>query len=146
MGYPALVLYQTEQEYRIHFERMYCRGELQCFEGIMVRFRKKDFAHCFFESSNRDGVKDQFSRQRAERIDWIKAALQDGQADIFVGWDRSKRRYDHSRRVTLVMGDYVVVIRLTGQKKAVFVTAFVADSAMTLDRIKGSPRWTRLRA
>lgn len=142
MAYPPLVQYETEQEYRSHFERVYCCGPLQCFDGIAVRFRKNDFDHCFFESSNRDGVKDQFSTLRAERIDWIKAALQDGQADLFVGWDRTKRRYDHGRRVTLVMGNYVVVIRLTGKLKARFVTAFVADSQRTLDRIKRSPKWT----
>ncbi len=142
MAYPPLVQYETEQEYRSHFERVYCCGTLRCFDGIAVRFSKSDFDHCFFESSNRDGVKDQFSPLRAERVDWIKAALQDGHADLFVGWDNKKRRYDHGRRVTLVMGNYVVVIRLTGQQNARFVTAFVADSQRTVNRIKGSPRWT----
>ncbi len=141
MVYPPLVQYGTEHEYRSHFESMYCCGALPCFDGIAVRFKKKDFDHCFFESSNRDGVKDQFSTLRAERIDWIKAALQDGHADIFVGWDKKRRRYDHGRRVTLVMGNYVVVIRITDGKKASFVTAFVADSQQSLNRIKGSPRW-----
>jgi hypothetical protein len=143
VAYPPLVQYATEQEYRAHFEQVYCCGVLQCFDGIAVRFNKSDFDHCFFESSRRDGVKDQFSPLRAERIDWIKAALQDGQADLFVGWDSKKRRYDHGRRVTLVMGNYVVVIRLMGSLKARFVTAFVADSDRTLKRIKESPRWTQ---
>jgi len=143
VAYPPLVQYATEQEYRSHFERVYCGcGVLLCFGGIAVRFEKSDFDHCFFESSSRDGVKDQFSPRRAERVDWIKAALQDGQADLFVGWDSKKRRYDYGRRVTLVMRNYVVVIRLTGPQKARFVTAFVADSQRTLNRIKGSPRWT----
>jgi len=146
VAYPPLVQYATEQDYRSHFERLYCCGALQCFDGIAVRFRKTDFDHCFFESSNRDGVKDEFSTLRAERIDWIQAALQDGQADLFVGWDGKKRRYDPGRRVTLVMGNYVVVIRLTGQQKARFVTAFVADSQRTLNRIKKGPRWTPLGA
>ncbi|MFP4216597.1 MAG: hypothetical protein ACLFVH_11760, partial [Phycisphaerae bacterium] len=56
-------------------------------------------------------------------------------------WDSKKRRYDLGRRVTLVMGNYVVVIRLMGQMKARFVTAFVADSQRTLNRIKASPKW-----
>jgi len=142
VGYPPLVHYETEQEYRSHFERVYCRGTLTCFDGIAVRFQKRDFDHCFFESSTRDGVKDKFSTLRAERTDWIKGALQDDQADLFVGWDSTRRRYDHGRRVTLVMGNYVVVIRITGSKKARFVTAFVADSPRTLNRIHASPRWT----
>lgn len=114
---------------------------INCFDGIAVRFRKRDFDHCFFESSKRDGVKDQFSNVRAERIDWIKATLQDDQADLFVGWDGRRKRYDHGRRVALVMEDYVVVIRLTGRRAARFVTAFVADSRRSLERIKASPRW-----
>jgi hypothetical protein len=139
--YPPLLRFETEQEYRTHFERVYCRGTLACFVGISVRFEKNDFDHCFFESSNRDGAKDRFSQPRAERMEWIKAALQDGRADLFVGWDSKRRRYDYGRRVALVMGNYVVIIRMTGCKKARFVTAFVADSQRTLDRIKKSPRW-----
>lgn len=141
MAYPPLVQYATQQEYRSHFERVYCRGPVCCFDGITVRFRKGDFDHCFFESSRRDGVKDQFYSLRAQRIDWIKAALQDGQADLFIGWDRKRRRYDRDRRVTLVMDNYVVVIRLLRATKARFVTAFVADSQRTLEHIQNGPRW-----
>lgn len=142
MPYPPLVHYETVQEYRLHFERVYCAAPLSCFDGIAVRFQKKDFDHCFFESSKRDGVKDSFSSLRAERIDWINSALQDGNALLFVGWDRKKRRYDHARRVALVMGNYVVVIRLMDDpRKARFVTAFVADSKRTLNRIKTSKKW-----
>jgi hypothetical protein len=147
VAYPPLVHYETVQEYRVHFERVYCAGPVSCFDGIVLRFQKKDFDHCFFESGNRDGVKDTFSTLRAERIDWIKTALQDGDALLFVGWDRNKRRYDHDRRVALVMGNYVVVIRLMkDQKKARFVTAFVADSDRTLNRIKRGKKWTAPRA
>jgi hypothetical protein len=141
VSYPPLVQYTTEKEYRAHFERVYCRAALQCFDGIIVRFEKKEFDHCFYESSNRDGVKNEFSRLRAERIDWIKTALQDGQADLYAGWDSIRRQYDHGRRVALVMGNYVTIIRFTNTLKAKFVTAFVADSQLTLDRIRKSPRW-----
>ena len=58
MNYPSLVRYATQAEYRVHFERVYCRGPIQTFDHIAVRFRKKDFDHCFFESSKRDRVKD----------------------------------------------------------------------------------------
>lgn len=141
MAYPPLVSYKTIDEYRAHFERMYCRGPVTTFDGIAVRFRKGCFAHCFYESTRRNRVKDVFSVQRAERIDWIRATLQDPNADMHVGWDGKKKRYDRSHRVALVVGDYVVVIRLTGSKSAEFVTAYVADSPSTLAKIKRSPKW-----
>ncbi|MFH1968769.1 MAG: hypothetical protein ABIJ53_00455 [Verrucomicrobiota bacterium] len=141
MAYLPLVCNGTEAEYRAHYERVYCRGAVSTFDGIAVRFRKNRFAHCFYESTLRNQVKDAFSAQRAERIDWIKAALQDPNADLHVGWDGKKKRYDRSHRVALVVGDYVVVIRMSGNQTAQFVTAYVADSPSTLAKIKGSPKW-----
>lgn len=102
----------------------------------------------FFESTRRDGVKDLFSQKRAERMDWVQAALQDATADRYCGWDKDRRRYDRSRRVTVVMGDYVVVIAITSPTTAEFVTAFVADTPgrpgrlSTIDQIKRGPKWT----
>jgi hypothetical protein len=32
--------------------------------------------------------------ERAERMDWIKATLQDPNAELYVGCDREKKRYD----------------------------------------------------
>lgn len=142
MAYPELVRYATEPEYRQHYERVYCRGTIGCFDGIEVRFQKRQFDHCFYESSKRDGVKDLFSTKRAERIDWIKAALQDGLAELYQGWDSRRRKHDLGRRVALVMVDYVVIIRITGPSRASFVTAYVADTPRTLAKIKGGPRWT----
>ncbi len=139
--YPPLVCYATVTEYRAHYERVYCKAAVTTFDGIAVRFRKHRFDHCFYESTRRNQVKDAFSNQRAERIDWIKTALQDSNAKLHVGWDGKKKRYDRSHRVALVVGDYVVVIRLSGNQTAQFVTAYVADSPSTLAKIKGSPKW-----
>ena len=86
-----------------------------------------------------------FSIKRAKRIDWIKAALQDTDAELYVGWDGRRKRYDRRHRVTLVVGNYVVVIRLSGIKKAQFVTAYVADSPSTLQKIKRNPKWGSLK-
>ena len=147
MSYPPLLKLATAAQYRTHFENIYCRGPITTFDGIQVRFRKRDFNHCFFESSRRDGAKDQFSLRRAERMDWIKVALQDKDADRYLGWDKKKRAYTRTRRVAVVMGNYVVVIALATQKRADFVTAFVADTAgsagraSTLDQIKAGPKW-----
>lgn len=143
MVYPSLVCYSKVEEYQTHYERVYCCGPVVTFDGIEVRFRKNRFEHCFFESSRRDGSKDQFSTLRAQRIDWIRTALQDSSAELHVGWDRKRKKYDTSHRVAIVVEDYIVIIRLTGPGKAEFVTAYVADSLSTLSKIKNSPKWSK---
>ena len=148
MSYPPLVKYGTEVEYRSHFEQVYCKGPIKTFDGISVRFRKLNFDHCFFESSHRDKNKDMFSIKRAERINWIKAALHDPNSKRYIGWDKKRKRYEKSRRVTIVMENYVVVIKLTGDSKAYFITAFLADThgrmgrPSTIDKIQKGPKWT----
>lgn len=148
MAHPPLLHLVSEADYRAHFESLYCCVPVHTFDGIAVRFRKTDFDHCCFESSRRDGVKDRFSSKRAERLDWIKVALEDPNSERYQGWDKARKRYNAKRRVTLVMGNYVVVIAMQGKKKAQFVTAYVADTPArsgrksTVDKIKMSPRWT----
>ena len=147
MPYPPLVDYATEAEYRAHYERVYCSGPIMTFDGIAVRFRKNRFGHCFFESSQRDRTKDLFSTTRSARIDWIKAALQDPLSERFVGWDKVKKRYNRRRRVTIVMSNYVVVIQLTDNKKADFITAYLADTQgrggrfTSVEQIRRGPKW-----
>ncbi|MBF0612381.1 MAG: hypothetical protein G8345_09775 [Magnetococcales bacterium] len=89
----------------------------------------------------RNNVKDTFSLTRAERLGWIGEALRDPNSDRFVGWDSKNKRHDRNRRVTVVMGDYVVVIGLSGMKTARFITAYVADTPASLAKIKAGPRW-----
>lgn len=138
MAYPPLVQYTTEQEYRNHFEQVYCRGSITTFDGIQVRFRKSMFDHCFFESvTTKD---DTFSPQRTERVDWIKAALQDPNTELREGWDNKKKRPAKNRRVAIVMENYVVIIRLRGNNRADFVTAFVAG-VRTIRQIRTNPIW-----
>ena len=139
--YPPLLTLADEAAYRARFEAIYCAGALTTFDGIAVRFQKRDFDHCFFESSRRNRVKDTFSTLRAERLEWIAVALQDAAADRFLGWDRDSKTYDKTRRVTLVCGNYVVVIALTGTTSARFITAYVADTSRTLAKLKTSPKW-----
>lgn len=140
--YPPLLKLPDAAAYRARFEAIYCAGVVTTFDGITVRFRKSDFDHCFFESSRRNRIKDTFSPLRAERLEWIAVALQDAAADRFQGWDRNSKTYGKTRRVTLVCGNYVVVIALTGAKSARFVTAYVADTPRTLSKLKTSPKWT----
>ena len=139
MPYPPLVKYDSAVKYRQHFEDVYCRTPITTFDGISVRFRRKNFNHCFFESVKEKD--DTFSQKRAEKINWIKAALEDTESERYLGWNAKKRKYDNKRRVTLVMGNYIVVIAITGIAKADFVTAFVADSEFTLRKIRNSPQW-----
>jgi hypothetical protein len=93
--YPPLVHYDREDEYLSHYERVYCKGPIATFDGIEVRFRKGYFAHCFYESIH--SKDDTFSKRRAERIDWIRAALQDPKAELRVGWDNEKRTLSQIR-------------------------------------------------
>jgi hypothetical protein len=137
--YCSLVRYANEEDYRRHFEKEYCRAPIVTCDGIEVFFRKRMFDHCFFESvSSKD---DTFSRRRAERIDWIAVVLRDPAAELFVGWDKKKKRPARDRRVAVVSDDYVVVIRLVRRDRAEFVTAFVAERA-TIRKIRNSERWT----
>ena len=140
MSYPTLVNYPSAVQYRTHFENVYCRKPITTFDGIQVRFRKKDFNHCFFESVHSSD--DTFSEQRAVRIDWIKTALQDPMGERYLGWNKKKKRYEKNRRVVLVQKNYVVVISLKTKIMADFVTAYVADSEYTLMKIRSSPKWT----
>jgi len=141
MGYPPLRRLNTEADYRRHFEQKYCVRPLLTHDGIRVRFVREDFDHAFFESSSSTQPdKSLFSLNRAERIDWIEATLQDGNASLHCGWDSSKKREDPNRRVAIGNGDYVVVIQTVRSGNARFITAFPASNS-TVQRISGSRQW-----
>jgi len=77
-----------------------------------VYFRPGTFDHTFHESLNRDGVKDVFSRVRAERIDWVRATLVDFAAVRYLGWAARTGRHDPARRVDILYENFVVVLGL----------------------------------
>ena len=143
MNAPPKIYYTTEQEYRGHFERVYCQQPITTFDNIRVRFRESDFDHCMFESSKRNTVKETFSRKRAERIDWIKATLADPLADMRQGWDKRRKRIAPERRVAIAHEEFVVIIAISKPKRggyiADFVTAFLAENNIL--KIKAMPRW-----
>jgi len=145
--YPPLVHYRDPEEYRKHFESVYCQGPILTFDGIEVRFRASDFAHAFYESSRKGSHKDKFSPFRAEKIDWIKVALEDPTSERYQGWDNKRKRYTRKRRVAIVRHTYVVVIELTSQTTAVFITAYTDREARstgrprTVDLIRRGPKW-----
>ncbi len=145
MALPPLVQYATPAEYRAHYEQVYCRGNIQTFDGIRVYFAASKFGHVFYESTLHDGRKDAFSTVRAGRIDWIKATLEHPQAALFAGWEKHSRSYDARRRVAVVYEDFVVVVAMGlkqyGALKANFVTCYQADNS--INKIKTSPLWSR---
>lgn len=145
MALPPLIYYGTAGEYRSHYERVYCRGNIQTFDGIRVYFSASKFGHMFYESTARDGRKDLFSSVRAQRIDWIKATLEHPAAGLFEGWDKSSRQHDATRRVAVIYEDFVVVVAMglkqDGSLKANFVTCYQADNS--IGKITASPPWSR---
>jgi hypothetical protein len=146
MSLPPLLSYGTVDEYKRHYASSYQRREVYTFDGIRVYFGPQKFGHAFYENAERKrGAKDVFSEERAQRMDWISATLGHPNADIYMGWNKHEKQYDEARRVSVVYGDFVVVIELSlngkGELKANFVTCYVADSS--IDLIRKSPNWDK---
>lgn len=126
MPYKKLkVLNYTEQDLRELWRIEYCQNPIITFDSVEVRFYEDMFDHAFYESSDRnDPEKDIYSLNRLEKILWIKEALKDATAILKQGWDRKDKKYFTDRRVSIVKGNYVVIIRFTGFRKAKFITAY----------------------
>ncbi|MHA7130925.1 hypothetical protein [Algoriphagus namhaensis] len=108
---------------------------------MMVYCYEDMFNHVFFESADRKpGDKSILSLNRLEKILWIKAALQDPEAILKTGWDKSTKSYFDDRRISIVKGNYVVVIRFTGFLKAKLVTAYEKND---IENIMDSPDFDR---
>jgi hypothetical protein len=103
----------------------YCKSDIETFDGVLVRFYEDIFDHCFYESANRkEKDKSILSLNRLEKILWIKDTLEDADPILKKGWDTKNKEYFTNRRVAIVKGNYVVIIRFTGVLKAKFVTAY----------------------
>lgn len=142
---PPLLALADDDAYRQHFVQTLCRTQVVTHDGIRVHFNAATFEHAFFESSDRRGADDIFSLARAERMDWIAAALADPNALCVQGWDKKKQCHTPKRRVTVVVQDFVIVLGLSttrdGTLKANFITCYKAENSAV--RIRQSPRWTR---
>jgi hypothetical protein len=145
MPRPPLLHLPDEAAYRQYFVGTYCSGAIETHDGIRVFFRQHQFDHAFYESTNRDGIKDSFSRVRAERMNWIDATLTDPAAIRYQGWVAKTRSYDPARRVDLLYEDFVVVLALGFNRdrtlRANFITCYQADNSVA--KIRNSPLWTR---
>jgi len=135
----------TEEEFREYYKNEYCRKKIMTFDGIRVYFKECSFNHAFYESKNRDGQKNTFSFIRAERMDWIRAALENRNARLLQGWDKKRRRYDPSRRVCVVFNKFVVILQMrlkrNGVLEAEFITCYWADNS--IGKIVKSPKWLK---
>ena len=78
-------------------------------------------------------------------MSWIKLTLEHPQSDLFKGWNKVTKQYDDDRRVSVVFGDFVVVIEVSlkkdGSLKGNFITCYVADNS--IDKIRKSPKWVK---
>ncbi len=138
---PAFVKLLTPEDYKKYYIEKYCKKELTTFDGIKVKFYDDQFEHAFFESSNKiKRNKDVFSIERAFRIDWIEYVLKNPNAELHIGWDRDKKRYNSERRVAIISPEnYVVILRINDNKKAKFITAYYADNSAK--EIRKMPFW-----
>ena len=138
MAYKKIKSYElTEAEMRKIWADEYCQKEIETFDGIKVKFYEDMFDHIFFESKNRVAKdKSDLSLNRLEKIYWIKDTLEDSTAILKKGWDSDKKEHFKDRRVAIVKGNYVVVIRFTGLLKAKLVTAYQKED---IENILSSP-------
>lgn len=139
--YSKLTHLQGESEYKKLFLEEYCQDDIKTCHDIVVKFYSKHFEHAFFTSSDRKSKKkDIFDINRAQRILWIKKVLKDENIPIYQGHNTQTKKSDKNRRVSLLTPDgYVVVIRMTGMKKAEFLTAFVINDSSVIGKIKSNP-------
>lgn len=130
-----------EEELREIWRREYCLSTITTLDDVVVRFYEDMFDHIFFESANRVAKdKSILSLNRLEKIYWIKEALQDPDAIHKQGWDTQNKCYFDDRRVAIVKGNYVVIIRFTGKLKAKLVTAYEKDD---ISNILASPDFVK---
>jgi len=145
-AYRDLLILPSVADYKKVYENEYCNKEIYTHDGVLVKFYPERFEHAFYKSANRkQGDKSLFSLERAQRMLWIREVLLDDSLPVYCGYDKKRKIYDFSRRVSLVTpDDYVVVIMLNNKRpyEASFVTAFLCDSPQVVSKIKNSPLGT----
>lgn len=146
MSLPALRNFANEAECKQYFIDNYCNAEISTHDGIKVKFHEDMFEHAFYIRVNKTwrSHKDHFSKERGERIDWIKYVLNDPTIIPRQGYDKAHKRYDNTRRVAfLAPNNYVVVILIDNQGEGRFVTAYLVDKPEVANKINSSPVWVK---
>ena len=139
-----LLKFATKEQYKEYFIQRYCKREIYTFSGIKVKFYEDQFEHAFYESANhKKRDKSIFSIKRAERINWIEYVLKNEKAELYVGWNRDKKRYNANRRVSIISPEnYVVILNIIDENEAKFITAYLADIT-TARNIRKAPKWVK---
>lgn len=131
----------SEAELREIWRKEYCVEEIVTFDTVKVRFFEDMFDHAFFESAHRmKKDKTILSYNRLEKMLWIKDTLKDPSAILKKGWNKDRKGYYTDRRVAVIKGNYIVIIRFTGMLKAKFVTAYEKND---ISNILSSPEFER---
>ena len=143
-GNLLIVQKYTEADLRKMWSEEYCRKVIRTHDGFRVHFYDSNFDHAFYESSvrnngNKKKSKDIFSPRRAARMMWIKDVLADPEAEMYVGYDSKTKSQSRDKRISVVKGNYVVVIQIYSEKDARFITAYVADNS--IGKIRSNPKW-----
>ena len=146
MAYKKIKSYKmSEEDLRQLWSETYCDREkpIYTFDGVLVKFYDNMFDHAFYESEDwKKKDKSILSYNRCEKMLWIKDALEDPDTIIKHGWDNKSKSYSDNSRVTIVKGDYLVVIRFTHTNVAKFVTAYQNLEDNNLKKVLESPDWT----
>jgi hypothetical protein len=127
----------SEEELRKIWHTEYSCQSIYTFDKVLVKCYDDMFDHIFYESSSRKiKNKEILSYNRLEKIYWIKETLLAPDAILKQGWDSKKKSYYKDRRIAIVKGNFVVVIRFTGLLKAKLVTAYEKED---ISKILSSP-------
>ena len=141
MVYRALLKLPYEQDYRDHYKQHYLnQSPIKTFDDIGVSFKLANLMELIRKDPG-PNLPREFCPQRAERLDWIKVALQDAGAGLYFGYDHKAKVVDYNRRIAIVDFNYAVIIRMTGEKRAAMLTAYPMDSG-PLALAKSNPVWT----
>jgi hypothetical protein len=141
MPLPPLRSLPNEVAYRVYFQAQYCNATVVTFDGITVRFFPDMFDHAFYRDSSRTAKdKANFDLRRAERMDWIRAVLEDSNLELY----RRVMPNSKVRRIALEpTTPYAVIIQIDSHdaSRARFITAFVVDSSSALNKMRANPKW-----
>lgn len=139
-----LLKLKEKDAYKRYYIQEYCNKDIYTFSKIKVKFYEDQFEHAFYESKNhKKRDKSIFSLQRAQRMNWIKYVLKNKYSELYVGWDRDKKRYNENRRVSIISPEnYVVIINMINENNAKFITAYPANIT-TARNIRNGPKWIK---
>ncbi|MGB4848038.1 MAG: hypothetical protein WBP41_08985 [Saprospiraceae bacterium] len=143
MAYKKIKSYKlSEDQLREIWDENYCKHRIITFDGIEVSFYPEMFDHAFFESAaHKSKDKSILSHNRCEKMLWIKDVLEDPEAILKQGWDNELKSHDSSRRVAVVKGNYIVIIKIYRQGRARFITAFEMFDDGNLEKLLAGPDW-----